>query len=75
MDKDIENSILNEDIKTAVQKLGKKIDQSYHDKNPAIVIELFMTRLVMVDLIQSDGLLWKLISWRFPLAWLNLGSP
>ena len=38
MDKDIEKILFtNEEIKTAVQKLGKKLTEDYHDKNPVVV--------------------------------------
>ena len=54
MDKDIEKILFtNEDIKTAVQKLGKKLTEDYQDKNPVIVGILRGAAPFMIDLIQA----------------------
>ena len=54
MDKDIEKILFtNEEIKTAVQKLGKKLTEDYHDKNPVVVGILRGAAPFMIDLIQA----------------------
>ena len=54
MDKDIEKILFtNEDIKTAAQKLGKKLTEDYHDKNPVVVGILRGAAPFMIDLIQA----------------------
>ena len=54
MYKDIEKILFtNEDIKTAVQKLGKKLTEDYHDKNPVVVGILRGAAPFMIDLIQA----------------------
>ncbi len=54
MDKDIEKILFtNEEIKTAVQKLGKKLTEDYQDKNPVIVGILRGAAPFMIDLIQA----------------------
>ena len=54
MYKDIEKILFtNEEIKTAVQKLGIKLTEDYHDKNPVIVGILRGAAPFMIDLIQA----------------------
>ena len=54
MDKDIEKILFtNEEIKTAVQKLGKKLTEDYQDKNPVVVGILRGAAPFMIDLIQA----------------------
>ena len=54
MDKDIEKILFtNEDIKTAVQKLGKKLTEDYQNKNPVVVGILRGAAPFMIDLIQA----------------------
>ena len=54
MDKDIEKILFtNEEIKTAVQKLGKKLTEDYQDKNPVVVSILRGAAPFMIDLIQA----------------------
>ena len=54
MDKDIEKILFtNEEIKTEVQKLGKKLTEDYHDKNPVVVGILRGAAPFMIDLIQA----------------------
>ena len=54
MDKDIEKILFtNEEIKTAVRKLGKKLTEDYRDKNPVVVGILRGAAPFMIDLIQA----------------------
>ena len=54
MYKDIEKILFtNEDIKTAVQKLGKKLTEDYQYKNPVVVGILRGAAPFMIDLIQA----------------------
>ena len=54
MDKDIEKILFtNEEIKTAVQKLGQKLTEDYQDKNPVVVGILRGAAPFMIDLIQA----------------------
>ncbi len=54
MDKDIEKILFtNEEIKTAVQKLGKKLTEDYQYKNPVVVGILRGAAPFMIDLIQA----------------------
>lgn len=54
MDKDIEKILFtNEEIKTAVQKLGKKLTEDYQDKNPVVAGILRGAAPFMIDLIRA----------------------
>lgn len=54
MDNDIEKILFtNEDIKTAVQKLGQKLTEDYQDKNPVVVGVLRDAAPFMIDLIRA----------------------
>lgn len=54
MDNDIEKILFtNEDIKTAVQKLGQKLTEDYQDKNPVVVGILRGAAPFMIDLIRA----------------------
>lgn len=71
MDKDIEKILFtNEDIKTAVQKLGKKLTEDYHDKNPVVVGILRGEAPFMIDLIQAMDKLSKIWipTWRIGMC-------
>lgn len=54
MDNDIEKILFtSEDIKAAVQKLGRKLTEDYQDKNPVVVGILRGAAPFMIDLIQA----------------------
>ena len=59
MDKDIEKILFtNEEIKTAVQKLGKKLTEDYHDKKSCCRGHFTRRGAVYDRLDTSDGLLY-----------------
>ena len=54
MDNDIEKILFtSEDIKAAVQKLGRKLTEDYQDKNPVVVGILRGAAPFMIDLVRA----------------------
>ena len=62
MDKDIEKILFTneENKKRQFKKLGKKLTEDYHDKNPVIVGILRGAAPFMIDLIQAWIAIWEI---------------